>query len=196
MRLTDSVEYWPQFHEVIGCALLSNLEASVEEPQFVEEHLVNLPYTELESANLSNDTRVWFVTTYAGKYVGVLSASWLFVFELPPPCCLCIRIFDSPAPAWEHRAICELAEKHSPPDILVTDKVGLQHALVSAGSTFSKPAKAYIDKALSRFPEIPSCLRSLEEVLNDREFQSQSLDGKNAMFASWRTRYNEKLASK
>ncbi|MGF6732120.1 hypothetical protein OKW50_004265 [Paraburkholderia youngii] len=157
--------------------------------------MVQLPYMELEFANLSNDTRAWFITTYAGKYVGVPSASWIFVFEIPPPRCLCIRIFDSPAPLWELRAICELAEKNAPPEILVTDNVRLQHVLVSAGSAFSKPAKAYIDKPLARLPEIPSCLRSLAEVLNDRGFESQTLDGKNAMFESWRTRYNEKLGS-
>jgi hypothetical protein len=33
----------------------------------------------------------------------------------------------------------------------------------------------------------------MQEVLNDREFQCQNLDGKNAMFESWRRGYNEKL---
>ncbi|WP_233808649.1 hypothetical protein [Paraburkholderia sp. HP33-1] len=157
--------------------------------------MVQLPYMELEFADFGNDTRIWFITTYAGKYVGVPSASWLFVFEIPRPSCLCLRIFDNPGSAWEHKAICELADKDSPPDILVTDNVRLQHALVSAGSTFSKPAKAYIDKMLTRFPEITSCLRSLEAVLNDRGFQSQTLEGKNAMFELWRTTFNENLAS-
>jgi hypothetical protein len=86
-----------------------------------------------------------------------------------------------------------MAEKGSPPDVLVTDNVRLQHVLVSAGSAFSKPAKAYIDKRVAGLPEILGCLRTMQEVLNDREFQCQNLDGKNAMFESWRRGYNEKL---
>ncbi|BCQ28131.1 hypothetical protein NK8_63200 (plasmid) [Caballeronia sp. NK8] len=152
--------------------------------------MFNIPYMEWDETRLSDDSRAWFIATYPGKVVGIPTASWLFVCEIPHPRCLCLHIFDAPASGWVHRAICEIAATNTPPDLLVTDETRLQHALVSVGSSFTKPAKAYIDKSLMGMPEIPAFLRCLEEVLNDPLFQKQSIGEKNATFDSWRTKYN------
>ena len=155
----------------------------------------HLRYNELADIELNGDIRAWFVTTYPGKYVGVPSAAWIVVFEIPRPHFVCIQIVDSPGPLWVHEKICALAKRQPNPEILVTDNVRLQSALVSAGSTFSKPAKTYIDKPMSKFPELTTGLKSVVDVLNDERL-GQSVSEKNVSFASWCARYNDRLASR
>ncbi len=149
------------------------------------------PTRSWDSSSLHNDSRAWFVTKWPGKYAGAPEADILFVFEIPRPRCLCIRLVANSTQGWEHQVLCSPASIFPPPETLITDNTKLQHALVSAGARFQNPATAYLEKPITLMPVIHQCILSLTELLNSPTFQTLSgINELNEGLESWRTKYN------
>jgi hypothetical protein len=145
------------------------------------------------ASRLSGERRVWFVTKWPGKYAGTPDAKMLFVFEIPRSQCLYIQLVADSTHGWEHHVLSTLASENSSPDVLITDHSQLQHALVSAGASFRRPATAYLNKMITLMPAIHQCLLSLTEHLNEPELQAPtSINKRNEAFELWRIEYNRR----
>lgn len=71
-------------------------------------------------------------------------------------------------------AISQPGTSRQTPDVLITDFTRLQHVLVSVGSSFQKPATAYLDKPITLMPAIERSIRSLVDELNQVPLETQS----------------------
>ncbi len=114
----------------------------------------------------------WFITSWPGGYVGASDAALLFVLDSSASCCLCLRLFRSAPPNWEYGELARWLNAYCTPDALVTDEHRLQHTLVTAGARLDRATSAHLDKSITLLtPAVASCMRSLECLFNDSEFQ-------------------------
>ena len=159
----------------------------------LEDDMPQSPPNQWDSSTLHDRSRAWFVTTWPGRCVGAPDADILFVIEIPRSLCLCTQLFFDAEHGWELHALRDLATKHEPPDALITDNKLLHHVLVSIGSSFQKPAAAFLDKPITLMPAIEQCIFSLMEAINQPPFQAQApIEKINEALELWRVRYNDR----
>ncbi len=113
----------------------------------------------------------WFITSGPGRYVGASDAALLFVLDSSASRCVCPRLFRSAPPNWEYGELARRLNAYCTPDALVTDERRLQPTLGTAGARLDRATSAHLDKSITLTPAVASCMRSLECLFNDSEFQ-------------------------
>lgn len=135
----------------------------------------------------------WFITSWPGRYVGASDAALLFVLDSSASRCLCLRLFRSVPPNWEYGELARLLNAYCTPDALVTDERRLQHTR-DRRSPLDRATSAHLDKSITLLtPAVASCMRSLECLFNDSEFQMfTTFVDINAALKSWHLFYNNR----